>query len=265
MIKIFHRPRKTHTRNIEAKNEDGTTKTKTETYEDVPTSKFTVSETDSTIKIGFKTLFLENEVEDSFEIDKTQYVGKIIYCALVQSSTAEYRVAMYPEMQIITSASLNKPRGKAANETPLARICFEEDGDANIFFFHRIDDIEGFENIQIPVNQNSSMFLLEHSEIYKKIRQKYDLKAKMLSEIDQLDTLVYLEIQIDAIASLVLKLWESTQKTETNETKILAEGAKHSVLDVKTLESCLEEINRNKTLIRNLQQEYIKQKQELCD
>ena len=265
MIKIFHRPRKTHTRNVETHNEDGTVETKTETYEDTPTSKFTVSETETSVKIAFKTLFLEKEVEDTFEIEKNKYLGKIIYCALLQSSSAQYRIATYPVMQTATSASLNEPRGKAVNETPLARICFEENGDINIFFYHRIDDVDGFDNVQIPVDQNSFIVLIEHSEIFKKTYQKYNLKAEMLSKIDQLDTLVYLEIQIDAISNLVLKLWESVKNTETDETKILTESAKYSVLDIKTLESCLEEINRNKALVRNLQQEYIEQKQDLCD
>lgn len=266
MIKIFHRPRKRHERMVTVEKEDGTIETKDESYEDTPTSKFSIKEDDSgVVTVDFETLFLENKVSDKFQINKNNYLGKVVYCTLLQSSSSEYRVVKFPIMETATSASLNEAKAVAKNETPLARFCFEENGDINVFFYHRIDNVEGGENIIIKSNENSFVVLREHSAVFAKKYQKFNLKANMLNKIDQLNTLVYLEVQIDAMANLLLRLWKESHDEPDDNVSILEQGSMYSVLNVKSLESCLEEINNNKALVRKLQQQYIEQKQELCD
>lgn len=265
MIHIYHRPRKTHEVIDHETQEDGSIKEITKTIEDEPTSKFSVSDSEESLHINFKTLFMEKSIEDSFDLAKKTYKGKVIYCGILQSSSTTYRVVIYPLMEMITATSLNEAKAVAKNETPIAKVCFEENGDINIFFYHRIDDVEGGENTVIDALENSTIVLKEHSEVFSKIYKKYALKGNMLSQIDPLNTLVYLEVQIDALSKLVKEVWEALGRASTSETQILDESLKYSVLNTKTLESCLEEINTHKANIRTLQQQYINQKQELSN
>ena len=77
----------------------------------------------------------------------------------------------------------------------------------------------------------------------------------MLGNLDSFNSLAYLEVQVDALTRALLQLQESGKISE-DIVDLLQVGDKASVLNVKTLEKCEEEITKHKTNVRNLQKKF---------
>ncbi|CAK7048108.1 MAG: hypothetical protein PHAS_01419 [Phascolarctobacterium sp.] len=100
---------------------------------------------------------------------------------------------------------------------------------------------------------------------YLKIR---DARRKMLISIDPNDSLAALEAQLDILTGIVLTFmgnfpneFSKMKKEEISLEKFLATYNETSVLEVKTVEKCIEEMAKQKMLIRNSQKIYYREKE----
>lgn len=258
MIKVFHRPRKTHTVTKTVENEDGSLSAVPYTYEDTPTSSFTLKEQDGNIVFGYKTLCCEAPTEGEFVLNKQEYKGRAVHCAIIQADVRNKQV-IYDLYGRTTSDSSTRPISKAFDENFLGKFCFEENGDVTVFLYHRIDDVPGVENHQLSPDQTSTGVLLENSPLFKKIYTKHQTKARMLSGLDQLDSLAYLEVQVDALTRALLRLYNN-QALDPELMLILQTSDAYSVLDIKPQEGCVNEITNKKARVRDLQQQFYAEK-----
>ena len=132
-------------------------------------------------------------------------------------------------------------------------------GDINIFLFHRIDDVSGFKNVIVTPDETSVGVLVKNSKVFAEGYNKHKIKAKMLGNLDSFNSLAYLEVQVDALTRALLQLQESGKINE-DIIDLLQSGDRVSVLKVKTLEKCKEEITKHKTNVRNLQKKFYDEK-----
>ena len=253
MITIFHRPRKTHW-SSEEYEENGEKLIRSVEVEEEPTTKFSIEDTPSELKIKYYTPCCELPVEGEFVLNKAQYKGQVIFCAIIQTDERNKQI-VYPHFGRTTSESATRTYGKSFDENFLARVCFETNGDINIFLFHRIDNVSGFKNVIVKPDETSVGVLVKNSKVFAEGYKKHKIKAKMLGNLDSFNSLAYLEVQVDALTRALLQLQESGKISE-DIVDLLQVGDKASVLNVKRLEKCEEEITKHKTNVRNLQKKF---------
>lgn len=262
MITVYHRPIKNRTRNVI--QEDGTKK---EIVEKSPTfHKFGVHEDGDTLVIDYKVKFLDEEVSGSLRLNKLGYKGRVLTCVLKQADPPDEGFVSYvfDPMAHITSTTLVRSIPQANDEMFLGRICFEENGDINLFLYKRMDDIDGVSNVVIKNRENSNSVLYNNSKVYREKYASKKIKATMLNRLDPYDSLAYLEIQIDALTRIVNGLIKDETNIDKKSLILLDAADNQSVLNCKTLENCLDEINSHKKNVRRLQQDYQKQKKSMC-
>ena len=140
----------------------------------------------------------------------------------------------------------------------IARIVFNEDcSEVIIFFITKVNNVLGFENIEVDIKENTTTgYLEEYSSYFKAKMNKYKNKVEMLSYTDLYNSVTYLESQVDALTRVICALHPEHDVVKN----ILCAADKLSVLDIKTKEKILEEFSSDKAKIRQLQQQYYAEK-----
>lgn len=255
-IRLYHRPRKTRQVEQTLNLENGDVIKKLVTIEDEPITSFKIEDTDEAVILHYKTKHRELPVEGTFTVNKAEWAGKIMECTLIQTDVPHAQV-MYELYHRIDFDYAYRRKPRAKEDNVLAKFCFEENGDINVFLFHRIDNVDGFENIILKEEEGSSELLYRDSPLFRKTFDKNKAKGEMMRYIDIFASFAYFEVQIDALTDVVLKIAEK-EGIESDSVKILKTAQEQSVLKMKSLESCLEEINTYKKNVRDRQKTYFK-------
>lgn len=263
MITVFHRPRKTHKEDKEIFDEEGEViGVESVDVEEEPTSSFELDENSEEVILKYKTICCERPVTGKFVLNKLLYKGKVIMCAIIQTDERDKQV-VYPMHERVDSNSVSRPSAKAYDENFIAKVCFEEDGDVNIFLFHRIDNVKGFTNYKIGSDETSTGRLLEASPIFKDTYESSRKKGRMLQHLDIYNSASYLEAQCDAITRVVRNMVEALElqdKVDSDAWSVLLAADERSVMNIKSVEKCLKEITTHKQNVRKLQKKLYAEK-----
>ncbi len=255
-IKIYHRPRKTRDIKVQVEHENGDVVWEKQTIEETPITSFQMEDTDEAVILHYKTKHRELPTEGTFVVNKAEWAGKIMECAIIQTDVPHDQV-MYQLYHRIDSDYAYRRKPRAKEDNVLAKFCFEENGDINVFLFHRIDNVDGFENVVLKEKEGSSELLYRDSPLFRKTFDKNKAKGQMMRYIDIYASFAYFEVQIDALTDVVIQMAEK-EGIESDSLKILKAAQDQSVLKIKALESCLEEINTYKKNVRDQQGKYFK-------
>ena len=147
----------------------------------------------------------------------------------------------------------------------IARVVFDEEcKNVIILFKYHTNKIGNVERIPFDyINYTGVGILKKHSEFFKKLHDKYTTKSKMINQIDQYNSIAYLESQVDILTRLVLKLLSANNIIDEEKeilAGILSKVEENSVLDIKDIESVMKEFE-NKKHVRELQRKYYEDKQ----
>ena len=87
----------------------------------------------------------------------------------------------------------------------VARIVFDEDCENIIILFkYHTNEIANVERIPFDyINYTGVGMLKKHSEFFKQLHDKYVNKAKMIIQVDQYNSLSYLEAQVDTLTRII--------------------------------------------------------------
>lgn len=218
--------------------------------------KYILKEDESGIELSFTVRPIhDNTYKVRFDYD--QYAGKIIEIALVTTDKVN-ELKVYPIYDTVVQSSFLQ--NKSVSDIRIARVVFDETCENTIVLLCKdSDDILGFENIVFDRKKESAVGVLaSHSEYFANKLRRRKVKAEMINKVDIYATITYLESQVDALTRLVLTL-----APECEEKSILQWADIHSVLNIKSSATMIEELKNDKGKIRELQRRYYDAKKQI--
>ena len=195
------------------------------------------------IKVSFDTLKYKGEVYDFYAKDEKER-------SMIEPVQA-YRYIYH--------------RGKntaCSGQTYLFRIAVDPSGSSMaVVLGFQCENIAGYENS--VMEQDGGMtgiaYLMEEMPFVRNIVDKSVIKYDMLKEIDEHDSISYLEAQVDILTRIIL----SKMNKGDNLYDLLKLADDSSVLDVKSEDSIKEEFTDKKAKVRKYQKKYISRKEDI--
>lgn len=214
------------------------------------TTQCIVEDEDSKIKLTFRT----NTEEYITSLDKNKSIGKIYNIVLCEGKEKKIIVAYEKYGYFSRSTSPAAPSG---NEEKLAQV-FIGNVDIIVGLMFGCSEVKDFENIVIEENETMTNAFCRISSEYEEATKPLFAKFRMINKVDIYNSVAYLESQVDALTRIMLKLYNENNRLR----ELLVNADKYSVLDIKNSDTILEEIERDKKNIRNLQKKYYEDKKE---
>ena len=147
----------------------------------------------------------------------------------------------------------------------IALICVHENPDDSVILVSNYHPtIEGFENVVLDSSDTNlkMYYLAQNDQVADTILCKVTLKRKFLRRFEKLNSLSYLEAQVDILTRLVLEMYDGdNQKLK----QLLQTADNYSVLDIKDDELVDAEFTKHKHDIRELQEQYYIDRDKLED
>lgn len=219
--------------------------------------KYDIKESDS-IEIHFKGYWKGVPIEDTFIIP---YMEKgSVYELWYNSNNCEPILKNY---RIINPHSATFGFVYDTNLIYFGRIHFEKN-DILLYLSGRYKDVEGVTNIIIKDGdsgeggESSPEAMCRYSDEAKKVFKEVDIKKKFLNKVDPLDSIAYLETQLDSLTEAFLD-YISNHSISEKDKSILNKALNSSVFTIKSDESAYEEMD-NKAKFRSLQKEFYENK-----
>lgn len=134
----------------------------------------------------------------------------------------------------------------------LGRIFFEDT--ILLYLAGRYDDVSNVENVYIT-NDKYMQTMIEYS---KSLRDRYYLKlykSKFFNSLDVMDSISYLEAQVDSLNKVVIFLAKQAGLSNSELYSILTKADEYSVFTIKDAESVKKEMQHKKK-VREMQQTY---------
>lgn len=226
----------------------------------------TITEEEKNIKDSFKISLSssilscsftlgEINLEKSFSINLADNKNLAIEVNLL-SLDNPYTLAIYP---CFTSYSFaNRLPGKQLNspDIRIMRIYVNKDGtDCDIHLLTSLaSEVEGLVNVIIPEDYSHTKAMKEYSEYGKNILEKVKKKSALLGNLDNGNSIAYLEAQVDVLTRYVLNKHMNDIDDEELRAILLAANS-HSILDIKSKEKLIEEM-KHKAHTRQEQLKY---------
>lgn len=201
-----------------------------------------------------KEVILLPECTRSFDIIFTEHKGKI---RNIRASRAfeDYTLCYTDRFDFQRIIDFTTNGNRSLGHFPLLNFSISDDMQEVVIYLRNATYKPTYKNaeyvkLESGVWKSYIVQLMEHSDFCKKKIEKYIAKRENIIEwADIYNTVTYLESQVDALTRLVLQL---TNK-ECDETNILKEADKHSVLDIKTIDNIKNEFIEDKANARKRQ------------
>ena len=206
---------------------------------------------------------VEEDLILDVNIDLNKWVGKLVE-ARIEMTDQGYELLVFDALK---NYSLNNGM-PATKETRLSvryrlfRIFVHENIDDSIIqIFWGHEAIEGFEDI-VEENEVDLRLrnLVQADSGVAKLMKLHRLKSAMLGEVDQRDSVSYLEAQVDILTRLVLELHKDDTSPLVN---ILRQADEQSVLAIKGADALSQEFLKKKAWVRTVQKDYYEAKKAL--
>ena len=227
---------------------------------------FEVPERNVKISLNDKTLNLSWELETESKepilkevsVDLIKFAGGFvdIRCVhLVEPNT----IVVSPGYATYSYA--NKLPAKSYSTWDIRQFCImvnEDASDCDVLICFPTKQVDGFENIIPTSSYTWTGIITNFSVIGKSNFEKVQRKSKLLGELDNGNSIAYLEAQVDVLTRYVLNKHMNDIDDEELRAILLAANS-HSVLDIKSKEKLIEEME-HKAHTRQEQLKYYERK-----
>ena len=202
------------------------------------------------LRIKFEATQSDKKVKSYADVNLAAYAGRIVEIDLVQDvDLNDVIVVPIFENNNLRNQMPNRTLGK--HDMRIARVAVDDSGeDCVVQLASPSPEIEGFENVVMDDSKTIPAWLMEYSDVAKRVIQKSFNKSKLFKEVNSGDSLAYMEAQLDALTRFVLSGMKDQSALE-----ILNASEKHSVLDSKDHQKLLDEFN-HKAKVRKEQKKY---------
>ena len=227
MVILFHRPPFTSSNQSDA----------------FSIQELTVRDEVETISVSFKALWKRAvEITADFEISVKEKVHFELYYDIGKKQV------VFRNYAIINPFNTFEQLGYSGNLILIGR--YSVDSSLNCFLYIRshFGLVEGIENVLMEEGESSVTAIGKKSEELKNDYEKLRKKREFLSNIDILDSLSYLEAQLDLVTRQIVAPSDDTFQ-------LLEEADKHSVTDINSRSKLRQKINKKKTF-REYQKKY---------
>lgn len=197
------------------------------------------------------------------DINLKRWVGKLVECRIAMTDKG-HELIHFDALKNYSLAN-GMPTTTFTRTEVRARIfrifVSENIDDSIIQIFSGHEAIEGFEDIIEDGDIEKRMYnLVRRDAQAQHLLNMVRLKSAMLGEVDQRDSVSYLEAQVDILTRLVLELHKDDTRPLT---EILRKADEHSVLNIKDEDSLMKEFINKKAWVRTVQKDYYEAKKAL--
>lgn len=211
--------------------------------------QYNIEKIDTGIIFSFKTIFMNQNISDKLFLSFEKYKDKIFHISIQQTHKIETKI--YSIYELPSRYKLFTEYNNAGMN--LARISISPDCQdiAIILSFPTNYICNSAKTINWNPNISKAKMMLLYSPYYRKRAEQYRRKYEMMSSLDIYDSITYLESQVDALTKYILK-----NGNQDDLLQILKEADKDSVLNIKSKEKIINELNHDKAKVRKLQEVY---------
>lgn len=201
-----------------------------------------------------KEVVLLPECTRSFDIIFAEHKGKIRNIR-VSRTFGDYTLCYSDRFDMQRLIDFKSNGERSLGHYPLINFAVSDDIHEIVIYLRNATYKPTYKNAEYVKLDNNTwksymLQLMEHSMFCRNKITRYKEKHNNIIEwADIYNTVTYLESQVDALTRLVLQL---TNK-ECDETNILKEADKHSVLDIKTIDNIKNEFIEDKANARKRQ------------
>lgn len=195
--------------------------------------------------------------------DLTKWVGKLVEFRIVMTDKG-FELIHFNALKnyAIANGMPASPDSRRDMRCRVFRIYVSKEIENSIIqIFSGHEAIDGFEDIIEDGDVELRMFnLVRRDAQIQHLLDLARLKSAMLGEVDQRDSVSYLEAQVDILTRLVLELHKDDTKPLT---EILRKADEYSVLNIKNEAALAKEFVNKKAWVRTVQKDYYEAKKEL--
>ena len=183
-----------------------------------------------------------NPIEKQFLLNLKDYAGLCIEVTL-QQLDEKNKLVICPAFTTYSYANrlANKVIGGA--DKRVLRIFINETGDDCdvLLMIESTKEVPNFENVLIPFGLTYAQIMVNHSKYGKTIYDKVKKKSALLGNLDNGNSIAYLEAQVDVLTRYVLN--KHMNDIDDEELRaILIAANEHSILDIKSKDKLIEEM-----------------------
>lgn len=208
-------------------------------------------------------LYGDGDLILNVDIDLKRWVGKLVEFRIIMTDKGhELLYFNATKNYALANGMPNTADGRGEVRSRVFRIFVNENIDDSIIqIMHGHEAIEGFEDIIEDGDIENRMYNFVRRDVQAQHHLNLiRLKSAMLGEVDQRDSVSYLEAQVDILTRLVLELHKDDTRPLT---EILRKADEHSVLNIKDEDSLIKEFINKKSWVRTVQKDYYEAKKAL--
>ena len=197
------------------------------------------------------------------DVDLNKWVGKLVEVRVGMSEIG-YEINVYDAMKNYAIANgmpgIAEVRSSVKNR--LFRIFVHENLDESVIQIHKGHEaIPGFEDIVEDGDPQLRMYnFVRRDPELEHAMKLYRLKSAMLGEVDQRDSMSYLEAQVDILTRVILAVLPDNKDVLV---ELLRKADARSVLNIKDRASLEKEFVVKKDWVRKVQKDYYEAKKAL--
>lgn len=211
--------------------------------------------------VGTGAYIPDNDLILDINLDLKPWVGKLVEVRIGMADKG-YEIVTFDALKnySISNGMPSTPENRIGVLYRLFRVYVKENLDDSIIqIFWGHEALEGFEDITEENQCDLRMynFVRQDPEI-EFLLARNRLKSAMLGDIDQRDSVAYLEAQVDILSRLVIQEHKNSNNPLI---ELLRKADVNSVLDVKDTDALIEELTEKKGLVREVQKRYYADKQ----
>ena len=208
-------------------------------------------------------LYGEGDLILNIACDLPKWVGKLVEFRIMMTEKG-FEVVHFDSMKNynIANGLPGSPEGRRDMRTRIFRIFVNENIDDSIIqIFSGHEAIEGFEDIV----EDGELELRMHNLIrcdsnVARVLELARLKSAMLGEVDQRDSVSYLEAQVDILTRVILAVLPDNKDVLV---ELLRKADARSVLNIKDRAALEKEFVAKKDWVRKVQKDYYEAKKAL--
>lgn len=197
------------------------------------------------------------------DIDLKRWVGKLVEFRVIMTDRGHELIHFNATKNYALANGMpGAPDHRREVRARIFRVFVNENIDDSIIqIIYGHEAIEGFEDIIEDGDIEKRMYNLVRRDVQAQHHLNLvRLKSAMLGEVDQRDSVSYLEAQVDILTRLVLELHKDDTRPLT---EILRKADEHSVLNIKDEDSLINEFIKKKAWVRTVQKDYYEAKKAL--
>jgi hypothetical protein len=223
---------------------------------------FSITESDTVLTLSFDLINNYGKKIHTIisEVNKQDNADKITTIVMSEKSGSITSKIVNNYTKIgFTSADYQQDYG----DINLARLYISEDmKDVCIYLYFPAPNVLGCTNIEVKDDPAiSSFYLFQYCESAKKIYDNWMTKQTIIGNpIDMSKSITYLESQVDILYKILNSIVAKTNIDVSEFKSVIDAIDANSVLNIKTQDKIVEELNTDKAEIRRLQKQYYESK-----